>query len=141
MQCVTDSARVLPHTNLDSVLFERVAGGALQLGNGLVEFGLRAQFVAACGGELRLALKHEKDRRLASVELGLLGAVLVLRGGARRARRAQTRLSRPRLLQGVAHVNLYELLQLLALRADALLVHERAPVLRLRRRVAERQIG
>src|ERR1044072_993581 len=101
MQCVTDSARVLPHTNLDSVLFERVAGGALQLGNGLVEFVLCAQFVAACGGDLRRALKHENARRLPGVELALLGGVLLLRAGAPRARRAQTRLSRPRLLQGV----------------------------------------
>src|SRR5215212_5302219 len=130
----------LPDANLDAVLFERVPRRTLQLGDGLVEFGLRAQLVAAGGGELRLAFEHEEDRALPGVELALLGGVLLLGGRTRRGRRAQPRLGRAHLLQGVAHVHLYELFELLALRADALLVDERAAEQRLRRRVAERQV-
>src|SRR5205085_10210138 len=77
---------------------------------------------------------------LARVELALLGGVLLLGGRARRGGRAQARLGGAHLLDGVAHVDLYQLLQLLALRAYALLVDERAAQLRLGGRVAEGQV-
>ena len=47
--------------NLHAVLFERISGRALQLGDGLVQLGLRAKLVAARGGELRLAFEYEED--------------------------------------------------------------------------------
>ncbi len=76
--------------HFDPVLFERIAGGAPEFGDGLVEFGLRAQFVAARCGERGLAFEHEEEGRLSSVELALLAGVLLLGGGTRRGRCAQT---------------------------------------------------
>jgi hypothetical protein len=43
------------------IRFERVARRALEFGRGLVEFGLRAQLVAAGRGERGLAFEDEED--------------------------------------------------------------------------------
>src|SRR5439155_196309 len=86
-----------------------------------------------------LSLEHKKHGRLTSVEFSFFTLVLLLGIVARDRGRAHASLRRSQRLQSIAHINLNQLFELLALRRDTFAFDQRMSELAFGGAIAQRQ--